>query len=251
MLWLAPAIAVSGRDDGRVGAAAARAGHVRRGARSCRGVAAAAVSHRAGARVAGGASDRVPGGARAAVDRVLSLAGRCRRTRAPPADRIALRAGGRQPAAQPAAASRRSARADRRGGRPRRSRPGRRSARRPDRRRPTLAFRVWSRTASPTSARPRVELHDAAGALVSRFALDLPQAAGRRTTRKRPARGKSSRKSRRSSPRNGGCCTRAGASAAPGVRARPHRSSARSSSTRCSTTATCRSSRRRTRTSRF
>ena len=74
--------------------------------RHCRGVAAAPLSRRAGARVAGGAPDRVLRRARAAVDRVLSLARRCRRPRAPAAGRDALCARGGQPAAQPAAAAR-------------------------------------------------------------------------------------------------------------------------------------------------
>ena len=41
-----------------------------------------------------------------------------------------------------------------------------------------LAFRVWSRTALANQRSTSVELHDPSGALVSRFALQLPQAAG-------------------------------------------------------------------------
>ena len=100
------------RDD-RLGAAAARSGGVDSGRGYRRGVAPAPVPRCTGARVAGRAADRVFRRAGGAIDRRLSLARRRARAGPSAAGRDALRARGRQPAAQPAAAAERSARPDR------------------------------------------------------------------------------------------------------------------------------------------
>ena len=113
------------------------------------------------------------------------------------------------------------------------------------------AFLIWSQTElSRLRLTSSIELFDAAGALVSRFSLKLPDVGGAQAAEpKVGVSGTSSRKSRRSSPRSGGCCTRAAGSAAR-TSTDAVDESARWSCTSCSTTATCRSSPRRARTSR-
>jgi hypothetical protein len=104
-----------------------------------------------------------------------------------------------------------------------------------------LAFRVWSRTALANQRSTSVELHDPSGALVSRFALQLPQAAGSQNYQEASCQWECSRRCCRFSRRSGGCCIRASGSASAATPTAPIATIAwpvRSSSTRCSTTAT-------------